>query len=123
MGVDLIYESIYSGLALMDSQLQIWTTFTFALLVAVHVGGDRITKSIFRLGVGLYALYAAVLILRNLSATFQVLHYQELLVAQGMEPWPVPGPVGVSIGIGTFALLVGGTIATMWFVRATYRSL
>lgn len=123
MGIDLIYESIYSGLALMDSQLQIWTTFTFALLVAVHVGGNHITKSIFRLGIGLYGLYALVLILRNLSATFQVLHYQELLVAQGFEPWPVPGAVGMSIGIGTFVLLVGGTVATMWFVRETYARL
>lgn len=44
MGVELIYESIYSGLALMDSQLQIWTTFTFALIVAVHVGAGRIGR-------------------------------------------------------------------------------
>lgn len=121
MGIDLIYESIYSGLALMDSQLQIWTTFTFALLVAVHVGGDRITHRIFRLAMTLYSLYAFVLILRNVSATFQVLHYQELLVTQGLEPWPVPGPIGLSIGLGTLLLLVGGTLATLWFVRDSYR--
>jgi len=121
MGIDLIYESIYSGLALMDSQLQIWTTFTFALLVAVHVGSERITRPIFRLAITLYGLYALVLILRNVSATFQVLHYQELLVEQGLQPWPVPGPIGVAIGVGTLLLLIGGTLATMWFVRAAWR--
>lgn len=69
----------------------------------------------------LYGLYAGVLILRNASATFQILHYQSLLVELGLEPWPVPGPIGVAIGVGTLTLLVGGTLATMWFVRAAHR--
>lgn len=122
MGIELIYESIYSGLALMDSQLQIWTTFTFALIVAVHLAGDRVGRSLFRLTMGLYGLYATVVILRNISATFQILHYQGLLVEQELEPWPVPRVIGAMIGGGTLLLLVGGTIATLWFVRTTQRA-
>lgn len=122
MEIDLIYESIYSGLVLMDSQVQIWTTFTFALLVAVHVGEDRITPSILKLAMMLYGLYASVLVLRNVSATFQILHYQRLLVERGLEPWPVPQAVGAAIGIGTLLLLIGGSIATMWFVYARFRA-
>lgn len=122
MGIELIYESIYSALMLMDSQLQIWTTFTFALVVAVHVGGERINRSIFRLGLVLYGFYASILILRNVAATFQILHYQDLLLEQSLEPWPVPWVVGVMIGGGTFALLVGGTLATLGFVYATHRN-
>lgn len=122
MGIELIYESIYSGLGLLDSQLQIWTTFTFAILVAVHVGGDRIGRAMLRLAMALYGMYAGVLMLRSIAASFQVLHYQSLLVERNFEPWPVPGIVGGLIGIGTLVLLVGGTLATLWFVRATYRS-
>ena len=122
MEIELIYESIYSGLALMDSQVQIWTTFTFAFLVAVHVGSDRITPSIFKLAITLYGFYASVLILRNVSATIQILHYQGLLVERDLEPWPVPNAIGVSIGVGTLLLLIGGTIATMWFVYARFRA-
>ena len=121
MGIELIYESIYSGLALMDSQLQVWTTFTFALVVAVHVGSDQISPSMFRLAWSLYGLYAGVLILRNVSATFQILHYQALLVERGLEPWPVPSLIGMSIGIGTLVLMAGGSFATMWFVRDSWR--
>jgi hypothetical protein len=121
MGIELIYESIYSALALMDSQLQIWTTLTFALIVAVHIGKERIDRSIFRLGLSLYGFYAAILILRNVAATFQILHYQDLLVERGLEPWPVPWIVGVMIGVGTFLLLVGGSLATLWFVHASRR--
>ena len=120
MGVESIYESIYSAFSLMDAQLQIWTTFTFALIVAVHVGGNRVGRSIFRLAMALYGLYASILILRNLAATFQILHYQELLVQRGFEHWPVPRIVGVLIGVGTLLMLVGGTLATVWFVREAY---
>ena len=121
MGIELIYESIYSGLALMDSQLQIWTTFTFALIVAVHVGADRLGRSIVRLALSLYGLYASVLVLRNVSATYQILHYQTLLVDQGLAPWPVPWLVGMSIGVGTLVLMVGGSLATLWFVHDAQR--
>lgn len=121
MGVELIYESIYSGLALMDSQLQIWTTFTFALIVAVHVGAGRIGRPIVRLALALYGFYAAILILRNVSATYQILHYQTLLVDQDLAPWPVPWPVGMLIGVGTLILMVGGSLATLWFVRESQR--
>lgn len=121
MGIELLYESIYSALELMDSQLQIWTTFTFALIVAVHVGEERIDRSIFRLALILYGFYAAILVLRNVAATFQILHYQDLLVERGMDAWPVPWIVGVMIGVGTFLLLVGGSLATLWFVHASHR--
>ena len=121
MDIDLIYESIYSGLALMDSQVQIWTTFTFALLVAVHVGSDRMTPAIFKLAITLYGFYSSILMLRNVSATYQILHYQGLLVERGLDPWPVPKAIGISIGVGTLFLLIGGTVATMWFVYAKLR--
>lgn len=38
IGIELIYESIYSGLGLLNSQLQIWTTFAgHAVVRARHV--------------------------------------------------------------------------------------
>ena len=64
-----------------------------------------------------YGLYALVLILRNVSATYQGLHDQELLLTHGLEPWPVPGPIGMAIRLGTLLLLIGGTAATLWFGR------
>ena len=58
-----LYDVICHALALGDSTLQIWTSFTFAVIVAVHLAGDRIARSTYFLGSSLYAVLASVLIL------------------------------------------------------------
>ena len=118
MPIDVVYDALYAALSLSDSSLQIWTSFTFALIVAVHLGGARIGRSTYRLISGLYGLYACVLIIRYCSAAFQIIHYQNLLAERSLEPWPVPKAVGIMIGSGTLILMLGGTIATLWFVHA-----
>jgi hypothetical protein len=116
-----LYDVIYHALALGDSTLQIWTSFTFAVIVAVHLAGDRIARSTYFLGSSLYAVLASVLILRYCGDAYQILHYQKLLVERGFEPWPVPDVLGVLIGAGTFILMVGGTIGTLWYARSSRR--
>ena len=119
MSMPQLYDVIYHALALGDSTLQIWTSFTFAVIVAVHLAGDRIGRSTYRLGSTLYALLSSVLVLRYCGDAYQILHYQKLLVERRFEPWPVPDFLGVLIGVGTFALMVGGTIGTLWFARSS----
>ncbi len=119
MSMPQLYDVIYHALALGDSTLQIWTSFTFAVIVAVHLAGDRIGRSTYRLGSSLYALLSLVLVLRYCGDAYQILHYQKLLVERRFEPWPVPDILGVLIGVGTFTLMVGGTIGTLWFARSS----
>ena len=121
MSIDLIYQALYEALGLGDSTLQIWMTYTFAIIAATHLAGDRINGSTYKLVSGLYGLYASVLIVKYLSAAHQILHYQDIMVLRGLEPWPVPKPIGIIIGGGTFLLMVGGPIATLWFVNKTRR--
>lgn len=117
MSIEVIYQSMYEALALSDSSLQIWISITFAIIVAGHVAGRRVQRTAFALVSWLYGFYSCVLVLRYCSAAFQIIHYQQLLLSRNMESWPVPKLVGVLIGSGTFVLMVGGTIATLWFVR------
>jgi hypothetical protein len=119
MSMPQLYDVIYHALALGDSTLQIWTSFTFAVIVAVHLGADRIARSTYYLASTLYAVLASVLVLRYCADAYQILHYQKLLVERGFEPWPVPDILGVLIGIGTFILMIGGTIGTLWFARSS----
>ena len=118
MSIDLIYQSMYEALTLSDASLQIWISITFAIIVAGHVAANRVKRTAYTLVSCLYAFYSSVLVLRYCSAAFQIIHYQELLLSRNMEAWPVPKLVGVLIGGGTFVLMVGGTITTLWFVRA-----
>jgi len=119
MSMPQIYDVIYHALALGDSTLQIWTSFTFAVIVAVHLAGNRIGHSTFYLASSLYGLLSLVLVLRYVADAYQIIHYQRLLVERGFEPWPVPDIFGVLIGTGTFLLMVGGTIGTLWFARSS----
>lgn len=121
MTIDLVYQAIYEALNLSDSTLQIWMTFTFALVAAAHLGGSRINGSTYKLVASLYGVYAGVLVVKYVSAAHQILHYQDVMTLRGFEPWPVPKPIGAIIGAGTLLLMVGGTIATLWFVNRIQR--
>tara|TARA_R110002096_G_scaffold354030_1_gene547265 strand:- start:200 stop:583 length:384 start_codon:yes stop_codon:yes gene_type:complete len=121
MSIDLVYQSIFNALSLSDSTLQIWMTYTFAIIAAAHLAGNRINGATYKLVSGLYGLYAGVLVVKYFGAAHQILHYQEVMVLRGFEPWPVPKSIGIIIGGGTSLLMVGGTIATLWFVNKTRR--
>lgn len=116
MSQELVYEVLYDSLTLADSILQIWITLTFAVIVAAYFAGTRIGRVMHWLISSLYGLYAIVLITRYLSSAIQIFHYRNLLIERGFEPWPVPLPVSVIIGSGTFVLMFAGTIATLWFM-------
>lgn len=118
MTIELLYEVLYEALLLSDSSLQIWISITFAVIVAGHIAGSRIRQFAYRLVAGLYGLYSFVLVVRYCSAAYQIIHYQDLLLQRGLEPWPVPKFVGITIGAGTLILMVGGTLATLWFIRS-----
>jgi hypothetical protein len=111
-------QTLYSTLSLADSILQIWLTVTFAVIVASYLAGSRISDFMYYLISGLYGLAALVLVARFVSAAYQIYHYRDLLVVNGFEPWPVPPLVTHIIGGGTFLLLSGGSIATLWFVHS-----
>lgn len=117
-----IYENIYAALALSDSTMQLWVTFTFAVVVAVHLGAEKIEQKTFKLITFLYGLYSIVAVIRYVADAYQVLHYQELLTVLNFEPWPIPDAFGILIGIGTFILLVGGSLGTLWFIRSNMKS-
>jgi hypothetical protein len=119
MSQELIYEVLYDSLALADSILQIWMTVTFAVIVATYIAGVRVGHVMYRLVSCLYGLYAAVLITRFGSSAFQIFHYRSTLIERGFEPWPVPYWVAITIGSGTFVLMLAGTAATLWFMRWT----
>lgn len=123
MPADLIYSALYSALSLTDSILQIWLTLTFAVIVSTYVAGKRFDRHVYMLVSGLYGLASAIQLIRFGSAAHQAFHYKNMLVARGLEPWPVPDIVSVLIGGGSVLLIVAGTVGTLLFVRITWKTL
>ena len=121
MSQELIRGALYSALSLMDSILQIWLTLTFAVIVSTYVAGQRFDRPVYRLVSGLYAFASAIQVVRLASAAHQAFFYKHLLVVRRFEPWPVPDWVALIIGVGSLVLILAGTIATLWFIRATWK--
>jgi hypothetical protein len=122
MSQELIYSALYAALGLTDSILQIWITLTFAVIVSTYVAGKRFDRPVYLLVSGLYGLASLILFTRFASAALQAFYYKNLLVERGFAPWPVPNVISVIIGGGTIALLLAGTVGTLWFVRNTWQT-
>lgn len=119
---DVIFSTLYSVLALTDSILQIWLTLTFAVIVSTYVAVKRFDRSVYLLITFLYSFASAIQLMRFVSAAHQAFYYKNLLDARGFGPWPVPNVVSVLIGGGSIALIIIGTLSTLWFVRATWKN-
>lgn len=52
-----IYENLHAALTFSDSTIQVWISLTFAVIVAVHLGADKIERRTFKLIAFLYGLY------------------------------------------------------------------
>ena len=122
MTMDRIFQNIYSALAQSDSTVQLWTSFTFAAIVAAHLGASRIRPGTYRLIVFLYGLYSLVAIVKYLASAYQIVGYQALLVSRDLEQWAVPSAFGMFIGGGTLILIVGGSLGTLLFLRTCIKS-
>lgn len=121
MSQDLIYNALYTALALTDSFLQIWLTLTFAVIVSTYVASNRFDKPVYLLISSLYTFASAIQLVRFCSAAYQAFYYKDMLVTNGFDPWPVSNAVSAVIGIGSVLLIFVGTIGTLWFVRITWK--
>ncbi len=96
-----IYQNLHAALALSDSTVQLWVSFTFAVIVAVHLGAEKIEQRTFRLIAFLYGLYSVVAVIRYVADSYQILRYQNVLTDLNYDPWPIPDVFGFLIGLGT----------------------
>jgi len=119
---EMIFNALYTAIELTDSVLQIWLTLTFAVIVSAYVAGKRFDRPVYLLVSGLYALASAIQLVRFCTASYAAFFYKNWLIERGFEAWPVPNSVSVIIGLISVVLIFAGTIGTLWFVRATWKS-
>jgi hypothetical protein len=119
---DMIFNALYTAIELTDSVLQIWLTLTFAVIVSTYVAGKRFDRPIYLLVSGLYALASAIQLIRFCTAAYSAFFYRNWLIERGFDVWPVPYSVSSIIGLSSVVLIFAGTVGTLWFVRATWKS-
>jgi hypothetical protein len=117
-----IYQNLYAALTFSDSTVQLWISLTFAVIVAVHLGADKIGRKTFKLIAFLYGLYSVVAVIRYVADSYQILYYQKLLRNLEYAPWPVPDIFGFLIGLRTLSLILVSSVGTLGFVRSSMKA-
>jgi len=92
------------------------------VVVAAHLGADRIKRGTFKLIAFLYGFFSLVAFVRFSASGYQVLRYQNELLARNCEPWSAPSLVGMFFGLGTLVLIGAGTVGTLWFLASCFQS-
>lgn len=117
---EAIYSLYYEAIAFTDTVLQIWLTVTFGAIIALYIASVSITRLLRFLITGLYTASSVVLIGRWIIAATHMDHYQRLLEAQNMTPFPTPPGLVSWIGPSVFGLMVIGSLVTIFFL-ATFK--
>jgi len=113
------YSAQMELLAHVSNVFEIWLGFTFAAVVAFHLGVDHLTKGLFRFAQVLYLLASLLFMLRYFALLTFMAQLSERIVEAGGEPLALP----TSFGITVFALMISTFFAgtTMTVVYSNYR--
>ncbi len=117
------YYEVQTGIIqLMDSNLEFWMGATFAIVLAFHFAGKKISILMKSIVIFVY-LTASILFqvrIMSLSSTFGELN--AALIAAGAAPWPQEEIYTGIILILRQLLLTVGTLATVWYVVTAGKS-
>lgn len=95
----------------IDYQIEFWLTVSFATIVGCFAGKDLLTKHMRWIVAVLYLLATALFASRWYYNTGDVLAFTDALAKQGLQ-----SPAPWWTGFIRIALMVFGTIATIYFI-------
>jgi hypothetical protein len=111
MSASEYYELVLQIEASIDAQFEFWLTVTFATVVATYMADNQLTRSLRAVIASAYLLASAVVTSRWYYDASKIVGLSETLDNQ-YEAFPVPE---VTI-IARVLLVVGGSVATLYFV-------
>ena len=95
----------------VNSQFELWLTVTFAVIVASHLAGHRLSKGFQHL---IATLYTAVSILLFLMLLGAVRTARSIIAEAIQDPWS--DPVIMAISVLRLGVWILGTVATLVFI-------
>ncbi len=100
----------------MDSMIQFWIQATFAVVVAVFIAGDRLSRWMRGMIVALYLIASIQAALRWILIVSRADAYRTRMVAEGFADIPTHWGLVQLIAALIFVMFVGGVVGTVYFV-------
>ncbi len=100
----------------MDSMIQFWIQATFAVVVAVFVAGDRLSRWMRGMIAGLYLVASVLAAIRWILLGYRAALIRARMAADGFPDIPTEPRLLVVIIILTIVMFVGGVVGTVYFV-------
>jgi 4-amino-4-deoxy-L-arabinose transferase-like glycosyltransferase len=100
----------------MDSMIQFWIQATFAVVVAVFVAGDRLSRWMRGMIAVLYLIASVQAALRWSLIVSRVDAFRARMVADGFADIPTHWGLVQLITALIFVMFVGGVLGTVYFV-------
>ena len=118
MSVAELYELFYTVLEAVDRILEFWISASFAIVVAVFLGAERLNKTMYILVAVAYTLITANMIVRTRINAIKFEEIRTQLIEYGEMFVPELSTAAWLLQMGVMAL---GTFGTLFFVWYMYR--
>ena len=107
-----VYAVHVELISVLNGFFEIWIGFTFATIVAFHLGAPSINKFILAVGIFLYISASYVFVARYMHTRSVIIFLNDKFVAEGIDPYPVPD---YYLLVAQTALFVVGVISTIGY--------
>ena len=115
-----VYDLQYTVVALMDSTFQFWLSASFAVIIATHFAAEKLSRLVRRLVSTLYLTATILFLTRVMHVGYQFFSYNDMLIAEGLAPFPSHPAARVIISVGMLTIMVLGTIGTLYYMRRSH---
>ncbi len=113
-----LYDILLSLVEIMNSNVEMWLSATFATLVAFHFIGEKLTKELYWIATIMYLLASGFFLLRHLNAGSAIQQTFEMIESRNV---PVLPQLPEYVSMGFFVLYFTGTSCCLWYMRRCYR--
>jgi hypothetical protein len=117
-----VIEMMYEALGYADRNFEFWISASFAVILAFHFSGDRLTTLMYRLITFLYCSATVLFVARWSVAALQYASFRQQLLDMGASI-EISGNVMEGIITLAYVIVIGlGTAGTIYFGYKTNKN-
>lgn len=117
-----VIELMYEALGYADRNFEFWISASFAVILAFHFSGDKLTTLMFRMITFLYVSTAILFVSRWTVAAMQYASFRQQLIDMGSSLQVSSNFMEGFIGLTYTVVFWLGTVGTVYFGYRTHRN-